>query len=111
MTTPEKRIAKLLGGYETTVYPTMLGDLWRSSNVNGPVIKLLGPQSEPCVHYLSAAEARDVAAALLEIADEIDPVPREIPIRRRDPEETRALLLGGPLPPDLAQALADEITP
>ena len=36
--------------------------------------------------------------------------PREVPIRRRDPEETRTLLLNGPLPPDLAQALADEIT-
>ena len=35
---------------------------------------------------------------------------REILIRRRDPEEARALLLNGPLPPDLAQALADEIT-
>lgn len=39
------------------------------------------------------------------------PEVREIPIRRRDPEEVRALLLNGPLPPDLAAALADEITP
>ncbi len=37
--------------------------------------------------------------------------PQPIPIRRRDPEEARALLLNGPLPPDLAAALADEITP
>ena len=34
-----------------------------------------------------------------------------VPIRRRDPEEARALLLNGPLPPDLAAALADEIAP
>jgi hypothetical protein len=37
--------------------------------------------------------------------------PRPVPIRRRDPEETRALLLSSPLPPDLAAALAEEITP
>lgn len=37
--------------------------------------------------------------------------PRPIPVRRRDPAEARARLLGGPLPPDLAAALADEIGP
>ena len=37
------------------------------------------------------------------------PEVREIPVRRRDPAEARARLLGGPLPPDLAAALADEV--
>lgn len=69
----EKRVAKLLGGFETTIYPTALGEMWRIANVRGPAIKLLGPQDEPCVHCLTADEARAVAAALLEIADEIEP--------------------------------------
>jgi hypothetical protein len=68
----EKRVAKLLGGYEITIYPTALGELRRCPTIHGPRIKLLGPQDEPCVHYLTAAEARDAAAALAEIADEID---------------------------------------
>ena len=68
----EKRIARLLGGYEAMIYPTVLGELWRTSNIHGPVIKLLGPQSEPCVHYLTAGQARDIAAALTEIANEIE---------------------------------------
>jgi hypothetical protein len=63
----EKRTAKLLGGYETTVYPTALGDVWAGSNIHGPVIKVLGPQE--CTHYLTAQEARSAAAALTEIAD------------------------------------------
>lgn len=69
----ERRIARLLGGYETTIYPTALGDMWRITNIHGPAVKLLGPQDEPCVHYLTAAQAREAAAALLEIADELDP--------------------------------------
>ena len=36
---------------------------------------------------------------------------RNILIRRRPPEEIRKRLLAGPLPPDLAEALADEIAP
>jgi hypothetical protein len=71
----EKRIARGLGGYETTIYPTELGEFWRITTVRGDAIKLLGPQDNPCVHYLSAAEARDVAAALTEIADEIEAGP------------------------------------
>ena len=40
-----------------------------------------------------------------------EPEVREIPVRRRRPEEVRARLLGpgSPLPPDLARALADEL--
>ena len=57
----------------------------------------------------------DTQAAMFALAASLDdaafaPV-REIQIRRRDPEEARARLLTGPLPPDLAAALADEITP
>ena len=63
----EKRVAKLLGGYETTVYPPALGDMWTGSTIHGPVVKVLGPQE--CTHYLTAQEARDAAAALAEIAD------------------------------------------
>jgi hypothetical protein len=68
----EKRVATLLGGYETTIYPTALGEMWRITNIHGPAVKLLGPQDEPCVHYLTAAQARETAAALLEIADELE---------------------------------------
>jgi len=68
----EKRIARLLGGFDTTIYPTALGEFWRTSNIHGPVIKILGPQDEPCVHYLTAREALDVASALTELADEIE---------------------------------------
>ena len=57
------------------------------------------------IRILSDAEGRIVG-----LEWEVPEV-REIPIRRRDPEETRALLLGGPLPADLAAALADEIGP
>ena len=67
-----KRIARLLGGFDVTIYPTALGEFWRTSNIHGPVIKLLGPQSEPCVHYLTAGQARDIASALTELADEIE---------------------------------------
>ena len=66
----EKRVAKLLGGYERTIYPTALGEMWAMSNINGPQVKVLGPLE--CVHYISAQEARDAAAALVEIADAID---------------------------------------
>lgn len=66
----EKRTARLLGGYETTIYPTELGDIWHGTNRYGPVIKVLGQQE--CTHYLTATGARDLAAALLEIADEMD---------------------------------------
>lgn len=65
----EKRTARLLGGYETTIYPTELGDVWHGTNRYGPVIKVLGQQE--CTHYLTAAGARDLAAALLEITDEM----------------------------------------
>jgi hypothetical protein len=65
----EKRVAMRLGGYETMFYPTALGEMWRIANVHGPAIKVLGQQE--CVHYLTEQEARDAAAALLEIADEI----------------------------------------
>jgi hypothetical protein len=68
----EKRVAKMLGGYETTIYPTALGEMWPITNIHGPAVKLLGPQDEPCVHYLTAKKARDTAAALLEIAEELD---------------------------------------
>jgi hypothetical protein len=66
----DKHVARLIGGYETTMYPTALGDLWRASTVSGQRVKLLGPQE--CVHYLTAAEARAAAAALTEIAAEIE---------------------------------------
>jgi len=66
----EKRTARLLGGYETTIYPTELGDIWHGTNRYGPVIKVLGQQE--CTHYLTLAGARDLAAALLEIADEME---------------------------------------
>ena len=36
---------------------------------------------------------------------------RAIEIRQRSPEEIRARLLSSPLPPHLAEALADEIAP
>jgi hypothetical protein len=39
------------------------------------------------------------------------PEARYIEIRRRSPEDARARLLSSPLPPDLAQALADETCP
>lgn len=66
----EKRIARLLGGYEVTIYPTAFGEFARTSTVNGPMIRLLGERE--CTHYATAEQARDAAAALLEIADEIE---------------------------------------
>jgi hypothetical protein len=68
----EKRVARQLGGYETTIYPTAIGEMWRITNIHGPAVKLLGLQDEPCVHYLTATQAREAAAALLEIADELE---------------------------------------
>jgi hypothetical protein len=69
----EKRIANLLGGYEVTIYPTAFGEFSRTDGANGPAIRLLGSHIEsPCTHYATAREARDAAAALLEIADEIE---------------------------------------
>lgn len=68
----DKRVAKLLGGYEVTIYPTALGELRRADNTLGPGVKVLGPQDDPCVHMLTAQEARDVVAALTEILDEIE---------------------------------------
>lgn len=65
-----REVARRLGGYEAWMYPTELGHFWRITNMYGPAIKLLGPQE--CVHYLTAPEARDVAAALIEMADDIE---------------------------------------
>ena len=65
-------VARRLGAQETTIYPTRLGEMWAIVNIHGPAIKVLGPQDEPCVHYLTEREARDAAAALLEIADEME---------------------------------------
>jgi hypothetical protein len=67
----DKRTAKLLGGYETTIYPTVLGEMWRTTTMHGPMIKVLGPHGDGVI-FATAREARDAAAALLEIADEID---------------------------------------
>lgn len=67
----EKRAVRVAGGFERTVYPTALGELWATGNVHGPAVKLLGDFDEPCVHYLTEQEARDAAAALVEVADEI----------------------------------------
>lgn len=43
------------------------------------------------------------------MADE--PEVRYIEIRQRSPQEVRERLLSSPLPPELAQALADEMDP
>lgn len=66
----EKQVGKLLGGYEVTIYPTAFGEFSRTETVHGTRIRLLGQQV--CTHYATAQEARDAAAALLEIADEIE---------------------------------------
>ena len=71
----ETRVVEHLGGYQTTVYPTALGEFWRISTRDGPAIKALSPHSEPWSVILTAKEARDAAAALMEIADDIEKQP------------------------------------
>ena len=57
----EKRIAKLLGGYEVTIYPTAFGEFARTSTVNGSMIRLLGERE--CTHYATAEQARNALRA------------------------------------------------
>jgi hypothetical protein len=65
--------------YEATIYTTELGEL-RRTTVQGhtrdaprvPMVRLIGPQMQPCSHTVTAKTAREVAAILLKIADEID---------------------------------------
>lgn len=70
----QKHVARMLGGYETTMYPTAIGDLWRIDTADGPAVKLLLKHGDydPCAHYLSASEARNFSDALKELADTID---------------------------------------
>jgi hypothetical protein len=66
----EKRVAHTLGGYEVTIYPTAFGEFRRTITRDGPMVKMLGEKE--CTHYATAQEARSAAAALVEIADEIE---------------------------------------
>ena len=91
--TIEKRTAKLLGGYETTIYPTALGEMWAIATNKGSAIKVLSPHDEPWYVIIAAQEARDAAAALLEIAGEIDGAsrfPPDEPARNRKGEQGTA---------------------
>ena len=65
--------------FEATIYTTALGELRRTAATittggrrKPPMIRLIGPQIQPCSHTITAKTAREVAAVLLEIADEIE---------------------------------------
>lgn len=57
--------------YQATIHETALGSIRRSHGAGGPNVFIVGPQE--CTHHLTASEAREAAAALLAVADELDP--------------------------------------
>jgi hypothetical protein len=59
-----------IGRYQATVHRTALGDIRRSISVTGPNVYVVGPQE--CGHHLTPGEARGAAAALLEVASEVE---------------------------------------
>jgi hypothetical protein len=54
--------------YQVTIYETALGSIRRSHSGRAEVF-IVGPQE--CTHHLTAAQAREAAAALLRVADEL----------------------------------------
>ncbi len=55
--------------YQATIYETALGSIRVSHGRTAPHVFIVGPQE--CTHHLTGDEAREAAAALIRVADEL----------------------------------------
>lgn len=56
--------------YQAVIHETALGSVRASYGHRGAYVFIVGPQQ--CTHHLFAGEAREAAAALIAVADEIE---------------------------------------
>lgn len=68
------RTIRQLGGHEAMVYENALGTMMLTPTVYGPRARILCDHDigDPCSHYLTAADARDAAADLVKVAEQVE---------------------------------------